>query len=290
MLMFLAFRLNRKLTMLFITALIIILAVCTGASNPAKATDFKSGVKLPVIMYHSLLKDKKYQGKYVISPDTFESDLQYLQKNGYTTINTQDLINYVDYKIPLPSKPVLLTFDDGYYNNYLYAYPLAKKYNAEIMISPIGYCTDFFTEKDANHANYSHCTWDEIIEMMSSGLVEFQNHTYNLHSGKGSRIGVRKRKGENIADYEDVLSSDLNKMQEEMQEYTGYTPTTFVYPYGEVSRESIPIIKSMGFKVSMTCQYKMNYITEDPDCLYGLGRYLRSSGSSEKFFKKIGMI
>lgn len=288
--MFFAFRLNRKLTMLFITALIIILAICTGAANPAKATDIKSGVKLPIIMYHSMLKDKKYQGKYVVSPDTFENDLQYLQKNGYTTINTQDLINYVENKTPLPPKPILLTFDDGYYNNYLYAYPLAKKYNAKIMISPIGYCTDLFSEKDANHPNYSHCTWDQIVEMMSSGLIEFQNHTYNLHSGNGSRIGIRKLKGESIAAYEAVLNADLNKMQKEMQEYTGYTPVTFVYPYGEVSRESIPIIKSLGFKVSMTCQYKMNYITEDPNCLYGLGRYLRSSGtSSEKYFEKIGV-
>ena len=289
--MFFTLRVNRKLTMLFIVSTMIILAVCTGAVNPAKAINIKSGIKLPVIMYHSMLKDSKYQGKYVVSPDTFEKDLQYLQKNGYTTIAMQDLINYVDNKTPLPTKPILLTFDDGYYNNYLYAYPLAEEYKVKIMISPIGYCTDLFSQKDPNHPNYSHCTWDQINEMMSSGFVEFQNHTYNLHnSGKGGRIGVCKLKKESIAAYEAVLSADLNKMQKEMQEYTGYTPTTFVYPYGEVSREAIPIVKSLGFKASLTCQYKMNYITEDPECLYGLGRYLRSSGiSSENFFGKIGV-
>ncbi len=288
--MFFTFRVNRKLTLLFIAAAMITLIVCCGAANPAKATNVKNGMKLPIIMYHSMLKDSKYQGKYVISPDTFENDLIYLQRNGYTTIVMQDLLDYVNKKKPLPSKPILLTFDDGYYNNYLYAYPIVKKYNVKIVISPIGYYTDLFTKSDSDHPNYSHCTWDQINEMMASGLVEFQNHTYNLHSNKGGRLGAKKLKSESTATYMAMLSADLGKMQQKMKDNTGYTPTTFVYPFGAISSASIPVVKSLGFEASLTCVSKMNYITTDAECLYELGRYLRPAGtSSEKYFIGIGL-
>jgi peptidoglycan/xylan/chitin deacetylase (PgdA/CDA1 family) len=289
--MFFTFRFNQKLAALLVTAAAILIAACTIAANPAQAANTPKGVKLPIIMYHSMLKDSKYQGKYVISPDMFEKDLVYLQKNGYTTIFMQDLIDYVDNKSELPAKPILLTFDDGYYNNYLYAYPLAQKYKQKIVISPIGYYMDLFSKESANHANYSHCTWDQVKEMMSSELVEIQNHTYNLHdSKKGKRTGVCKLQGESTASYQSALKADFDKMQQEMKENTGYEPTTFVYPFGAVCPEAVAMVKSYGFRASITCQYKINAITRNPDCLYGLGRYLRPSGiSSERYFEKIGV-
>lgn len=289
--MFYTFRFNRKLTVLLVTAAAILIAACTFFANPVHAANAQQEIKLPIIMYHSMLKDSKYQGQYVVSPDEFEKDLQYLQKNGYTTIFMKDLIDYVDNQSELPPKPIVITFDDGYYNNYLYAYPLAQKYNQKIIISPIGYYTDLFSKESANHPNYSHCTWDQIREMMSSGVVEIQNHTYNLHdSKKGKRTGVCKLKGESTASYQSALKADFDKMQQEMKENTGYEPNTFVYPFGAVCPEAVGIVKSYGFRASVTCQYKMNTITRNPDCLYGLGRYLRPTGiSSEKYFEKIGV-
>ena len=78
-----------------------------GAEGPAQ-----EGVEVPIIMYHGILKDPKRAGPYVITPDTFEGDLRYLQEHGYTTVVMQDLIDYVDEGRPLPKKPILLTFDD----------------------------------------------------------------------------------------------------------------------------------------------------------------------------------
>ena len=95
-------------------------------------------IDLPIIMYHGLLKEEKRQGQFIISPNLFEQDLRYLQENGYTTVVIADLIAYVQDGKPLPEKPVMLTFDDGYYNNYLYAFPLLKQYNCKMVLSPIG--------------------------------------------------------------------------------------------------------------------------------------------------------
>ena len=89
---------------------VLCLALGAGAFMAAAASE---GVEVPVVMYHSMLKDEARHGQYVISPEEFENDLQYLQSHGYTTILIEDLIAYTKGG-SLPEKPVLLTFDDGY--------------------------------------------------------------------------------------------------------------------------------------------------------------------------------
>ena len=245
-------------------------------------------IDLPIIMYHGLLKEEKRQGQFIISPNLFEQDLRYLQENGYTTVVIADLIAYVQDGKPLPEKPVMLTFDDGYYNNYLYAFPLLKQYNCKMVLSPIGRYTDEYTKNKDTHANYAHCSWDAVREMMASGLVEFQNHSYNLHSIDSGRKGAKKKAVESLVDYRTLLVEDVMKMQTRMREETGYTPTAFVYPFGAVSSESLPILKELGFQATLICESHINAITRDPECLYGLGRYRRPAKTgSEAFFKKI---
>lgn len=247
----------------------------------------EQGVKLPIIMYHSVMQEPSRLGRYVISPKEFESDVQYLQTHGYTTVNMTDVIAYVKDGKPLPPKPIILSFDDGYYNNYLYIFPLIQKYKAKIIISPIGYYTDKFSETDDNHAAYSHVTWKQLKEMKDSGLVEVQNHTYNLHASKGKRMGAGRMRGETTEHYSKLLNDDVGLMQNKIKEHLDYTPSTFVYPFGAISKGSIDIIKKMGFEAIFTCESRMNTITHDPECLDFLGRYIRPSGiSSERYFTK----
>ena len=255
----------------------------------AAKTSKPEQVRLPVIMYHGLLKDPKMQNDYVISPDLFEQDLKYLKKQGYTAILIRDLIDFVEQGAPLPKKPILLTFDDGYYNNYLYAFPLLKEYKMKAVISIIGKHTDRFSEKDDNHATYSHITWKQIQEMVGSGLVEIQNHSYDAHENNGGRKGVLKVSGETSREYESFLREDLMKLQEKVKKHTGSAPTAFAYPFGAVSDSSMDIIKQLGFKASLGCAQGINTVTKgDPSSLYRLKRYLRTpKGSSSEFFRKI---
>ena len=280
-----------------ITALFIVFAGLYDIAvyNSADKTVFnpvisenREEIILPVIMYHSLLKDKKYQGKYVISPDLFESDLKYLEEHGFTTVTIGDMTDYFENGKPLPEKPVMLTFDDGYYNNYLYAYPLLKKYDAKAIISIIGIQSEKFSDTDDVSANYSHITWEQIKEMRESGLVEIQNHTYNLHSLDKGRKGAKKKNGESEEEYKKFLTEDISKLQNLLSENCGFTPTAFVYPFGAISDASEDIIKELGFKASFTCLQQINKI-DDKDDLYLLNRYLRSGQDSETFFKSLDL-
>ena len=95
----------------------------------------EDSVRVPILMYHSILKDSARQGKYVISPAVLAADLDALQVKGYTAITVSDLLAYVQDGADLPEKPVMITFDDGYYNNYIYAYPLLKQRGMKAVVS-----------------------------------------------------------------------------------------------------------------------------------------------------------
>lgn len=270
-------------------ALLMCSLLVSGYSNEyiAAGASENNEISLPIVMYHSMLKDKKLQGEFVIGPDQFEEDLKTIKEKGYQTIVMADLIDYVENGAPLPKKPIMLTFDDGCYNNYLYAFPLLKKYDCKIVLSPIAYYSDKYSESLDMAASYANCTWENLKEMMNSGYVELQNHSYNLHNSKGDRLGVKQKSGESDGAYREMLVSDITKAQNRFRDELNYSPTTFTYPFGAYSDLSEKIIKEMGFKATIICEKKVNKITRNKDCLYGLGRFLRSNkDESKSFFEK----
>ena len=247
----------------------------------------KEEVFLPIIMYHSILKDKKLQNDYTISPTLFENDLKYLTDNGYTTVTVEDLINYVYHGWDLPDKCIMLTFDDGYYNNYYYAFPLLKKYKCRAVISPIASMTEKFTQTQDFSVTYGHISDDNIREMANSGYVEIQNHSYDMHT-LTPRKGVSKKRGESAEDYKNTVTSDITKAQNYLENVTGKKPSCFVYPFGAKSDGTEEIVRELGFVCTMTCTEEANVITRDKESLFELGRYRRDGKESmEKLMKSI---
>lgn len=282
----------KKIVFFTIIPVILLIAAYTCSQFTDKdardvKADYSTSVKVPIIMYHGLINDTNLQTEYFISPDVFESDLKYIKENNYNPVFISDLISFVYESKPLPENPIVLSFDDGYYNNYCYAYPLLQKYKMKAVISIIGLYTDKFSRKDENNAAYSHITWKQLTEMTDSGLVEIQNHTYNLHE-LNDRRGSSKMQDESETQYKKILTDDVTRLQKEIQHYTGKIPDTFTYPFGIFSDTEEAIIKELGFKATLGCSEGINYITpNDESCLYQLKRYLRdkNSSSSEIFDK-----
>ena len=258
----------------------------TGAgSNDKKTSDDE--VFLPIIMYHSLLKDQKLQNDYTISPALFEKDLKCLTSSGYTTVTVENLINYVYHGKNLPDKCIMLTFDDGCYNNYYYAYPLLKKYKCKAVISPIASMTEKFTQTQDISVSYGHISDDDIKEMVNSGYVEIQNHSYNMHT-LTPRKGVSKKRSESPEDYKNAITSDITKAQNYLENVTGKKPSCFVYPFGAKSNGTEEIVRELGFVCTLTCTEEPNVITRDKESLFELGRYRRDGKESmEKLLGRI---
>lgn len=122
-----------------------------------------AGINVPVLMYHAVSDNIWSEiDELFVSPANMEAQLKYLVDNGYTPIFFEDLPNAASYK-----KPVILTFDDGYRDNYTELFPLLKKYHVKATI---------FVIPD-NVGKPVFMTWEQIREMSDSGLVSIQSHT-----------------------------------------------------------------------------------------------------------------
>ncbi|MCI8350851.1 MAG: polysaccharide deacetylase family protein [Oscillospiraceae bacterium] len=287
----LTFRLPKRTPLLALLACCLLLAAMLFHFHPSilpTSSQPEEGVKLPVLMYHHMLRQSKLLGDYCITPQEFEGDLLYLKEHGYQSITTSQLIDYCENGTPLPEKPVLITFDDGYESSYVYAYPILKEQGMTACISLIGYYSDLYTQVDDSHVNYSHMTWSQVNEVYKSGVFEIGNHTYNLHSLDKGRKGCRIRSGENPEEYREMLLEDLTSAQEQIAKHTGSYPQVFAYPYGAICNEAKEVVEELGFPVVFTCEEKVNNLTGDPEELKHLGRFNRPHGiNREEFFARV---
>ena len=231
-------------------------------------------VEVPIIMYHFLTENK---GELYISPDEFERDLVFLRENSYNTIGISDLVAFVHEGRPLPPNPIMLTFDDGYYNNYVHGFPLLLKYNAKAVISVIGDHTDIWSGNFYEDMEAGHITWTIIREMQASGLVEFGNHTYAMHRIKNGRRGCIRKDGEALMDYQRLFGRDVNRLQTRFIEECGIAPVLFAFPYHAVCEEAVHVLQILGFRAAFTKSGKSNTITQgDQDALFDLRRTNRT--------------
>lgn len=276
-----------------IIADILIFAVCGVFFAIGRLMFFSSadnnsgaGVSLPVIMYHSIYSGSP--GEYIVTPAQAESDLIWLRDHGYTAVSAAEVIAYTEGHGELPDKPVLITLDDGFYNCLSDYLPLLEKYDMCAVMAVVGKYTDELASADPHVPAYSYLTWNDVEELYNSGRVEIASHTYDMHSLKGRRRGCTMISGENEEDYRNVLSADIDMLQNEVYSHIGAYPEVFAYPFGGISRPSISVLKSCGIKMTLTCYEKPNIITRDPDCLYGICRYNRSGlYSTEEFMSKL---
>lgn len=269
-------------------AVLIMLFFMSLIKTSAPVMTTENSISLPILMYHSIVDNPQKTCKYVITPQTFESDMKYLKEHGYSTITTKQLIKYVNLSEPLPEKPIIITFDDGMYNNMYYAMPILKKYGFSAVFSIVGAYTDEYSESGIANPDYSYLRWCDIKSICDDSIIEFGNHSYNFHSYSGDRFGSQKKKSETTLDYINAFYQDTQKLQSAFYTNCNFKPIIYTYPFGSYSDESSRVLKKMGFLMSLSCTEGINKITHSPDCLYMLKRYNRD-GEPEtwQFFSKI---
>lgn len=183
------------------------------------------GVKIPVLMYHGVTDATWGEPELFVSPSDMEEQVKYLVENGYDTITFEDWDHLEDF-----DKPVMLTFDDGYLDNYEELFPILQKYNAKATIFVITTSVD----RDARTM-----TSEQAREMAHSGLVSIQSHTYNHpHLSECD---------------EETLHKQMRWSQYAIARMTGYIPFVICYPYGDSSQLARDVaMEYYNFGLNMT--------------------------------------
>ena len=151
-----------------------------------------------------------------------------------------------------------------------------KKYQMKAVISIIVGETDKYSELDENKENYSHITWDMINEMMESGLIEIQNHTYNLHK-TGNPRGAAQRKDETTEQY---FCRRGRRSAKSPGPHRGDDQLAAQYLYLSVWLLQPPqpgTAGAAGLCCFPRCGGQACCLTRDPACLIRILRYTRTS-------------
>lgn len=216
--------------------------------------------KIPILLYHHLSETEAESGT-VLSPDRFEAQMQLLYENGYQTVAFEDLIAYVEQGQALPDKAVVITFDDGYYSNYEYAFPILQKYQFKATIFVIGNSIGKDTYKDTGYEMIPHFGASEIHEMTASGLISIHSHTYDMHqwapyeSGEMIRENLLKLSNESVEEYTQAVQSDVENQDKIFAECGLKKSNVLAFPGGLRSEYTNEILISCGYKVTVTTDH-----------------------------------
>lgn len=193
-----------------------------------------------VLMYHHIVADEEAKkGDFTLSQ--FEADMAELAAERCNTLLPQDLINYVEGRWDIPERAVMITFDDGYLSNYELAFPVLKKYGFKATIFVIGVSVGHTEHyKDTEQPITPHFSWEQAEEMIASGLISIQSHTWDMHQWppyedaepEYVRETLMPLASDTEEGYRSVLLADAQKMREEILANTS-EPSVFALAYPE---------------------------------------------------------
>lgn len=192
---------------------------------------------LPVLMYHHITTREKTHEQYpfTISPAQFERQLELFKKHGFATIGLDELYAAARNAAPLSPRPVVLTFDDGYLNNYTELFPLLKKHGAKAVI--------FLTVNEIG-SNPDFLNWEQVQQMQQSGLVSFGSHS------------LSHRRLRSLPD--DEVRYELSESKKILETRLGRPVTSFCYPFGAFDERIRPLVFKAGYTFDFSTRKGIN--------------------------------
>jgi peptidoglycan/xylan/chitin deacetylase (PgdA/CDA1 family) len=243
-------------------------------------TNINKKIKLPILMYHHIAtteglptSDKVGIGLRV-APIIFEKQLQALKTKKYNTVNSFQIQDYLDGKLTLPDNPILLTFDDGFKDNYVNALPLLQKYNM----------TGDFAIITSVLGSGEYMSWDNLKEMKNAGMG-IASHTYShctsalKNSKKGYQESVVEATEKPCAKFaiQEKLTTgqikfEFGESKKQLESNLGIKVSHLVYPFGFYNQQAKDIAKSLGYSFATTVEPQTDNFTDFGDNPFALER------------------
>ncbi len=245
------------------------------AAQPLPPADPDDGVTFRVLSFHDVRTNVR--ASFEDSPDetavderSFAEVFAWLQHSGYHPVSLQQIVDARAGGKPLPSQPVLLTFDDGYRSAYTKVFPLLKRYNYPALMALVTSWLDVpqgqlvhWGDKPAPRDNF--LLWSEAAEMARSGLVEFASHSDAMHTGvlanpQGNllpsaathRYDPATQRYEDDSAYTQRVEADLRRSREIIEARTGAKVRSTVWPYGAYNAAALRASERAGMPITFT--------------------------------------
>jgi peptidoglycan/xylan/chitin deacetylase (PgdA/CDA1 family) len=201
-------------------------------------------VVVPILMYHYVselpLDADVYRRDLTVSPEAFDAQLEYLDEAGYHPITLTDLYLNLTEGYPLPEKPIVLTFDDGYRDAYEVVFPKLLDY---------GFPATFFVlATPAHHESDDYLTWAQMTEMSEAGM--------SIQAHGRDHVDLRDRSY-------DFLVYQVLGIKEAIEHHTGKTPRFFCYPSGHRDSDVIKVLESAGYWGAVTTEWGQTHTREN---------------------------
>ena len=200
----------------------------TQAQNVDDITAIADGPKILVLNYHQI--DNKHN-PLSVSVSDFDAQMKFLADSGCITITPDELYAGLNGEIDLPPKPVLITFDDGYVDNYINAFPIPKKYGLRATMFAIPAFTGVYP---------GYVTWEQLKEMEAGGIT-VESHT------------MTHPKLEELPD--DEIRNELINSKNILEENLGHPVEFLAYPTGTYNLHIAGIAQDAGYKGAFTIKY-----------------------------------
>lgn len=222
--------------------------------------------RVPILMYHHIADPpanaKAVERDLSVSPARFEEQLRHLREAGYQSISTVELVYHLTLGTPLPPKPIIITFDDGYRDVYTNAFPLLQKYGFTATIYVI---TDF-----VDRGLTPYLTWPQIEEMGAAGM-EFGAHSRD-------HPDLRRKPY-------DFLVWQILGPKQTLEAHLPAPVRTFSYPSGAYDQHVIDVLRSAHYWCAVTAEQGASHSS---DGLFTLSRIrVRRADTLETFRRKL---
>ena len=224
-------KVSTKKKMIIVCMIIVVITVTVGIGIRVKRNTKRADVKVPILLYHNFVttvpETDPDNFNYINTPESFEENIKTFLENGYTIISMKELALADSGKTELPDKPMVITFDDGYYSNYEYIYPIMKQYQVKASIFIV-------TDKIGQEIDgIQYLSWEQCLEMQNSGLVEIGSHSKK-------HVFYDKRSVRELRD-------DVKVSYEEIEKHLGKQDLKiFAYPFGAYTTETVRTLKNNG--------------------------------------------
>lgn len=228
-------------------------------------------IRVPILMYHSI---DDSSSAACVKPKRFDEQLAYLFKSGYQAVDLDAVYNCLTQGAPLPSKPIVITFDDGYRDNLENAYPVLKKYGmCATIFLPTGYMDGTNRWNEAEGAQKRPLlSWTEVRLLAGDPLISFQAHTCT--HPKLSQIHL------------DQVRDELKRSKETIEDRLGRPCNHLAYPYGDFNIPVRDTAEECGFHTASSTRWGRNRPGVDLFSLYRIG--VRNQDRLSDFKRALG--